>query len=294
LLNTYVVVTLFAWGIWGIFDKRALQTSTHMGVLARLYVMALWETPIIYFYLASTQPHFQIAQSVWFWTFLAALSQAIAVAAYLLAMSLTEASLVLGLTAAYPIVTQLLAVAWLHEAFSAKRAFGALAIALGVLAIAGSRRDDRHTMTSKRSLVLAVCIILATLGWGLWSILDKLAVDAGAPAQVWLAECIWELALFLAVSAGVAARGYRVELSSKNAWIFAFLSALALAVGRYTFLSALTMSSASYISTITGCYPVLMYAFCVLLLNEKFDKQRLVGISLVVAGGIVVQLTQAI
>ena len=37
-----------------------------------------------------------------------------------------------------------------------------------------------------------------------------------------------------------------------------------------------------------------MYGFALLLLHEKFDKQRLVGILLVVSGGIVVQLTQAL
>ena len=121
--------------------------------------MALFlETPLIYGYLYFTEPHFHISSTVWGWTLLAALAQLVSFAAYLVAMSITDASLVLGLTAAYPIVSQLLAVAWLHESFSGKRIFAALAIAVGVLAIGASKHQQHQHLSGKRRLLLGACI----------------------------------------------------------------------------------------------------------------------------------------
>src|ERR1700761_4244176 len=48
LLNTYVVITLACWSVWGILDKRALKNSSHVGVLARMYLMAVWQAPIVF------------------------------------------------------------------------------------------------------------------------------------------------------------------------------------------------------------------------------------------------------
>jgi drug/metabolite transporter (DMT)-like permease len=51
------------------------------------------------------------------------------------------------------------------------------------------------------------------------------------------------------------------------------------------------MASASYVITITGCYPLLMYIFAMWLLKERFNKMRFAGILLVVVGGALVQMT---
>jgi uncharacterized membrane protein len=292
ILDLYVFGTLCCWSVWGIFDKKALNTSSHAGVLLRLYVMSMWETPLIYAYMFVTNPSFKIPDSVWFWTFWAALSQLLSFAAYLVALSITDASLVLGVTAAYPIITQLLAVVFLREAFVAGRLVGAIAIGLGVFAIGSSGASSSTRLSKDQSLKVMVCMVLATVGWGVWGILDKLAVSGGTALETWLAECIWELSIVMVAFALCRMRGYKVELANRPAWFFAFLSALSLAIGRFTFLCALNMSSASYVLTITGCYPLLMYFLAVLFLQEKFDRVRFLGILLVVAGAIVVQLTQ--
>jgi uncharacterized membrane protein len=54
----------------------------------------------------------------------------------------------------------------------------------------------------------------------------------------------------------------------------------------------MSLSTASYVVVITGCYPLLMYLFALLFLKEKFNAIRFAGVVLVVAGGGLVQLSQ--
>ncbi len=51
-------------------------------------------------------------------------------------------------------------------------------------------------------------------------------------------------------------------------------------------------SEASYVIAITGCYPMLMYLLALVWLKERFSQARFAGISLVVLGGILVQLSK--
>lgn len=254
--------------------------------------MALWEAPLIYLAIVLTQSRFSIAPEVWGWTFVAAASQLVSFAAYFFAMSITDASLVLGVTAAYPLITQVLAVVILREELVPARMMGGIAIAIGVFGIGATRSQTAQPMTSAQRLKLLLCIITATCGWGFWGILDKKALAYGSPLDVWFGECVWQLLLIGAVLAVYKVRSKPIELTDKKAWWYVFLSAVSIAFGRFAFLYALTISSASYVITMTGCYPLIMYFFAIVWLKEKFNKVRFLGIMLVVGGGLVVQLTQ--
>ena len=297
ILNLNILITLLCWSVWGIFDKKALESAAHVGVLFRLYVMALWEAPLVIAYVQLTTPHWHISSGVWFWTLLAAVVQVVALASYLVAMSVAEASMVLGVTAAYPLVTQFLSYLFLQEHIVLTRAFGAAAIACGVAAIGASQNPPQlaadNPLQPDKRLLLAVCVFLATFGWGIWGILDKKALEFGKPVEAWIAECVWDLVILLVVASVAYLRGYRVDLSDRKSWWFAFLSSVTLAFGRMTFLGALAVSTASYVIAITGCYPLLMYVLALAFLKERFNKVRLFGILFVVAGGIAVQITQS-
>jgi len=291
-LDVYIVITLLCWSVWGILDKKALETSTHAGVLFRLYGMALCQVPLIWLYMKMTQPSFDISADAWIWTGLAAMFQMLAVASYLVAMTITDASLVLGATAAYPVVTQFLAVVFLGEKLLLGRTLGAIAIALGVLGIAVSFDDKKSKLTKDSKIVLAICLFAATFGWGIWGILDKKAISYGTPLEIWLAECLWECLII--VVAFVVAKGirYKIELRNVRAWMWSVLSAVLLGIGRFTFLMALSLSAASYVIAITGCYPLCMYFMALLFLKERFSKLRFAAILLIVFGGIAVQLSR--
>ncbi len=294
-MNLFIVITLFCWGIWGILDKKALQKASPYEVLFRLYALALIEIPIVVWMLNVQSSNWNFAQidnAVWFYTAIAALLQCIAIVCYLEAMSMTEASYVLGITASYPLVLQILAVFYLGETFVLNRFIGAILIGIGVAAIGSSVQKSQKLDNQKQKFLLLLYVILATVSWGVWGLFDKKALMLASPLEVFLAERSWEAISLIGVLVICKLKSVHIDIRSSRTWLFSGLSGLTLAVGRYTFLSALALASASYVIAITGCYPLLMYIFAILFLKEKLNYVRLCGIALVIVGGVLVQVTQ--
>lgn len=295
-LNFLIIAILICWGIWGILDKKALKGVGSLEVLVRLYSAAAIQVPLGLWWISISSPHeHAIPSAVWSWTCLAAVCQLISLSSYLQAMTMTEASYVLGITAAYPVVLQLLAIPFLGENLVFNRIVGAVIIALGVALIGSSPQNTQKLGSAPNTKALTILVVLATLGWGLWSIVEKKAlIAANQPLEVFVAERAWDTVMLFVIAAACYLKRQNLNWQDKSSWKFALLSALALTLGRCMFLNALSVSSASYVITITGCYPLLMYLFALILLKEKFSRLRCFGIVLVVAGGILVQLTQSL
>jgi len=292
-LDALIIITISCWGIWGIFDKLALQNASHRDVLLMLFLFFVPQVPLVWLVVHAWTPAWYPAKEVLFWTGLAATAYTLAMVAYLSAMSKTEASYVLGITASYPLVLQLLAVALLGESLVINRLLGAALIGAGVFAIGASTGHRPMQLSSRERVEMIICVIVATLCWGVYGIFDKKALSYTGPIQVYFTQCLWDVA-YLFVVAGIFRRqGQRIDLSSRRAWRYSGLSALMLMIGAWTYLSALSQSTASYVVVITGCYPLLMYVFALLFLKENFNRVRFSGIALVVAGGILVQLTKS-
>lgn len=291
-LDALILITICCWGIWGIFDKLALERACHRDVLLMLYLLYLPQVPLVWSLLNGLVPGWHLTAAVIGWTGLAAFTYSVAMVAYLTAMSKTEASYVLGITASYPLVLQLLAVALLKESLVLNRIVGAALIGLGVFAIGSSAAARAARLSRRDRAEMIACVALATLCWGIYGIFDKMAVSLAPPGVVYFAQCLWDI-LYLVLIAGIfKAQGHRFDLTSAPAWKFSALSTLCLTIGAWTYLTALAKSTASYVIVITACYPLLMYLFALLFLKEKFNRVRLSGIALVVVGGILVQLTQ--
>src|SRR5579871_5619438 len=100
-LNIFIGLTILSWGIWGIFDKKALEQAAQKDVLLTLYLTRLINIPIALAILFRFYPGWHITWELMLWVFLAASSVLIATISYTLAMSKCEASYVLGITAGY-------------------------------------------------------------------------------------------------------------------------------------------------------------------------------------------------
>lgn len=297
-LNAFVAVTILCWGVWGIFDKKALnRSSSPWDVFLAAFLLEIPQALIWMIVLRHVQPDWHFNSMLLVWALLSSCTYALSMMAYLSAMRSTEASLVLGFTAGYPLVSQLLAVAFLHEAFVPGRMAGGLLIAAGVLAIGLSgdalkaRRAPDAMKTSWGGLY--ACVILATICWGVKGLFEKQALSYGTVLEVNFAECLCNLALTAPVLLILLSRRHKPNLHSFALWKNCALSALFLSLGGLAYLKALSISTASYVVTMTGCYPLLMYLFALVLLGERFNRIRMVGIALVVLGGVIVQLTQA-
>lgn len=293
-LNVYVLVTLACWSIWGIFDKKALESATFTDIVLRMSILCIVSIPAVYLALTVAEPHFNIVPATWLWTFFGALFSTLAVMTYLAALSKTEASFVLGITAAYPLILQFLAVPFLGEKLVTDRLIGAACIAAGVGAIGASPNAQAPLPTGRARWELIGLIAATTISWGIWGVFDKKALDTATPLQAYFAERLWEILVLVVLFLFFRWRKIPIKLKERKAWLFTTLSWLALSVGRWAYLSALLLASASYVITITGCYPLLMYFFAMIFLREKFNRTRFFGIGLVVLGGILVQITRDI
>ncbi len=292
-LNLLIAITILCWGIWGIFDKKALEKASAMDVLVMLYIFYVVQIPVLLVAFNYLMPGWQVSSELVFWTGLAGFCYTAASLAYLKAMEKNEASFVLGITAAYPIVLQFFAFLILGETLVFSRLAGAAMIGLGILAISGSKGAGYQQLSGSAKLRMFACIVVATFGWGIWGIFDKKALGLAAPAEVFFCQCVWDLVWLIVILLASYSRGYRFALSNFHAWKYTGFSALCLTVGAWSYLYCLSASTASYVIVITGCYPMLMYLFALWFLSEKLNRLRLSGIALVVLGGILVQLTQS-
>lgn len=227
------------------------------------------------------------------WSALGSVTATMAMVAYMVAMSKAEASFVLGITASYPLVMQILASAFLGETLVGNRILGSIFIGAGVFAIGGSARQSMHETNRRDRIIVTVCVIVATVGWGIHGLFDKKALSYAAPMVVMLARLICDLMTFGVMYLVCMRLGIDRRLNNVRTWKLCGCSTLCLFVGYITYLLAMTMASASYVIVITGCYPLLMYIFALVFLKEQLNWIRLLGVLLVVVGGGLVQLTQA-
>ncbi len=351
-LNGLVLICLACWGIWGIFDKKALDFASNRDVLFAMLVCQLPQVPICLLMLNNMHPGWQVSGALIYYCAIGAIVYVISMISYVTAMSRAEAGFVLGFTAGYPLVAQLLAVFILGEKLVPGFMLGGALIAAGVFSVGltgekhGSK-DEKALRESKELLsanlpqsgsneliplnlaitnrgsvavleapvetrsalqtfqapaqavenvfsrmVVPVCVVMATLTWGIKGLFDKIAVGMAPPLVVYFVELVLNLTTLIPFCLYFLISKKRPQLKARQAWVFTGLSTLCLAIGGWSYLAALGMASASYVITITGCYPLLMYGFTLVFLKERFNATRLVGIALIVIGGICVQLTQ--
>ncbi|HEY9786880.1 MAG TPA: EamA family transporter, partial [Candidatus Obscuribacterales bacterium] len=120
-LNALVVTCLICWGVWGIFDKKALAKASERDVFLAMVLLELPQVPIVFLILNHSFPGWTVSPQLWLFGALSAVLYSVSMASYLAALSRTEASYVLGFTAGYPLVTQILAVAILGESLVMSR-----------------------------------------------------------------------------------------------------------------------------------------------------------------------------
>lgn len=293
-LNLSILVTLVCWGLWGIADKKALQGAKQFDVILCLYLCTVALVPFVGAWQIISTPGWRPDTQTLFWTGCAASTYLAAMFAYIEAMKRTEASYVLGITASYPLILQFLATLFLSEPLVPERLLGSAIIASGLILIGGStEKQPPSAQNDKAQLFVWLLVAIATLCWGVYGLFDKKALATGSPFEVFVIQRLWDvvaLALLLIIA---RARKISIHLRDRKTWFYCGASALALATGGLCYLQALSMASASYVITITGCYPLLMYFFAMLFLGEKFNLVRFCGILLIVAGGLTVQLTQS-
>jgi uncharacterized membrane protein len=130
-----IVVATLAWGLWGIFDKRALMGASPLVVLLVSAVLQGLMAVVYFVVLRVTETPLEISRESLLWTALSVVATTSATAAYLYALSQHEASYVLGVTAGYPVVMAIGAAVLLGEQITPLRGLGIALVSIGVYCI---------------------------------------------------------------------------------------------------------------------------------------------------------------
>lgn len=303
-LSLNILITISAWGLWGIFDKLALQRSQPKDVLLVSSLLAIAQIPLLLALLSWIQPHWHLSQSLLGYAVISSAVSSLGMMLYLDAMKRADTTVVLGLTAGYPLVTQGVSLVFMGEVISVWRVVGALLIACGIVVIGLTDNSSPQPMANlpsaeapkrespgpkNRSLGrVFLAALLVDLCWGLKGVFEKLSLNFGTPIEAYYAECLASLLLLGPVLVWFVWRGYRPQLNNRFLWRYTALSEVMLGVGGLSYLTALSLAPAGYVVTVTSTYPLVMYFIAIVVLKEKFNLARLAGIACIVGGVLLV------
>lgn len=290
MTHFWVVITLLGWGIAGVFDKKAVENGNGRATFLAFH---LFNVPLAILLLI-TLPLFsgpvQLNASLVIWECADGLCAMAALLVYYHALTKTQASWVLGITAGYPVIGQLLAFALLQERFSYMALAAAVTVSVGVAFIGFSASSEHKALSVRDRCVIWVSVAVCTVGWGILGILDRQGLAYGAPLEGFLTVSLWK-ALFAATIIPFIAHGQTViDLGKKRLWFWSWMAAAFVAAGNIGFLFALPVLPTGYVIVVTACYPLIMYAGALLFLGEKLNYLRAFGIAVVVGGLVLAEL----
>jgi drug/metabolite transporter (DMT)-like permease len=284
MTNLMVALVILSWGIAGIFDKKALENGSLRSVFLTFGLFNLPLAAILLVVLTCFYPHWHLSAGTILWESADAAASMIAIATYYYAMSRSEASYVLAITAGYPLVGALLAIPLLGEPFSLLLVAAALAVSAGVAIVGCSDGGQTQKLARSERFSVVACVLVSTILWGLLGIFQKQSLHYGQPLESMLAMAAGK-SIFVAAALLFMLRGKQpLGLRNLRTWQFTWLSGFLVALGNVSYITALATLPAGYMVVITACYPIVMYVFALILLREKVNYLRMLGIALVVTG----------
>jgi uncharacterized membrane protein len=127
-----VILAAFLWGIWGIFDKKAvIAGGPAISFLAHCLCEIAILVPLGIWSLYKYKNHFFKGGSLWRPVTSSALCLKIGGITYLIAMSMATASYVIVITGCYPMIMYILALSILKEKFNRLRLAGIVLVTVG-------------------------------------------------------------------------------------------------------------------------------------------------------------------
>ena len=144
LINSMVLLCLLFWGAWGIFDKKALSQTAPVGQLVAVYCASPLLALILVGVLTIWVPGWHLTGHTLFYALLGSISYFVATIGYLVAMTKGEASLILGVTASYPLIAQVLAFLMLGEELNLVRLVGCVVMIAGIIVISASGSSEKE------------------------------------------------------------------------------------------------------------------------------------------------------
>jgi bacterial/archaeal transporter family protein len=133
-----LIIATVLWGFWGLSQKNAVIRSHPYTVQWMYSIPYLFTIPIWYWLGSKAAPATNQSLPAFGWAMAASLASIGALVLLLFAMQTRPASIAVAVTAAYPLVTMLLAILAGAESFSLPRLIGILLIIAGVIVVLNS------------------------------------------------------------------------------------------------------------------------------------------------------------
>jgi transporter family protein len=284
-MELWYVLSLMTAVLWGFAVIFAKLSTPKLGVTRVVALMATVE-PVMYgmgFLLWRNSVVVDLSYGV-----LATISATLGTAAYLCffeSVMQGQVAIIGTISAAYPSLTIVGALAFLSESPTAVQLVGVTAIVFGIAALSYGRNSHSQYSVPKRSLFFA---LLAFLLWGLWSLTNKIAVSKIGTGNVFGFYVISTTTVPLAYLLYQRIKhGPFGTMKDGSSWIFWFFGAAGLAVnvcGTFAFTSALSMGLASLVVPTSSAYPLVAVAVALLLLHEKLNRFQLASLACVIVG----------
>ncbi len=129
---SYSLLSLLAWGLWGFFGKVALRSISGEGLLLVSSFGYMITFPIFFvIYRSYLRPSLESGD--WAWGVLAGVIGSLGYLFFYFALARGEASRVVAITAAYPLVTALFAFYMLGEELSFQKILGLGFALIGIM-----------------------------------------------------------------------------------------------------------------------------------------------------------------
>ncbi len=128
--------------------------------------------------------------------------------------------------------------------------------------------------------------LTATLFWGLWALVSKLAMRQATP----VAALIWFLIGEIVTVAVLVAWFRPAVFSGTRAAAFAAASGVAGVLAMLAFLTALRYAAVAIVVPLTALYPVVAIVLGLLVLGEKITMPQAAGAALAIAAGVLLSL----
>jgi drug/metabolite transporter (DMT)-like permease len=280
----WLALAVFGWGVAGVFDKKAVENGNSRATFLSFHLFNVPLACLLLVVIPLVCGPVNLNASLVLWEGIDALCAMVALIVYYHALTKTQASWVLGITAGYPIIGQMLAFLALGEDFSWMSLAAAATVSLGVAAIGYSASKEHKALSRRDRVILWLCVAFCTLLWGVLGVLDKQGTRCGQPMEGFLVVCMWK-ALFACVAIPLLARGQTaVDMTNRRMWTYSSLASACVAGGNIGFLLALPLLPTGYVIVVTACYPLIMYILALCFLGEKLNWSRVLGIALIVAG----------
>jgi transporter family protein len=206
--------------------------------------------------------------------------------------SITDGQIAIAgtISAAYPALTVIGALAFLSETLTTTQAISLVAIIGGLVTLSYEPNPGSEHAMPRRSLFFA---LLAFVLWGFWGLTSKMAINAIGPGNIFGFYVISSLTapVVYLLFRRVRPQQSRASNPPLIAWVLG-ATALALNVcGVFAFSFALKAGSASLVVPISSAYPLVTVILAVGLLRERLDRIHVIALAFVIIGLTMIGIT---